>query len=190
MKSTTFVMNFVMLAIFVTMVGIAATYPPQARFMPFVVGIPGIALCFLQIFLDLCSVRRRKAEPADDRSDVEKARGEMSRYAGRTIESEATAVTESAPDLSSVPPNMVGREILIWAYFLGFVGGILVFGFWMVIPVFLFLFLRNEARLPWLRALLFAAVGTTLLYLVVAKLLRVDLFGGFLTTYLLDLLAG
>lgn len=31
MKSTSFLMNFVMLAIFVTLVGIATQYPPQAR---------------------------------------------------------------------------------------------------------------------------------------------------------------
>ena len=35
-------MTFVMLAIFVVMVGIATTYPEGARFMPFVVGIPAI----------------------------------------------------------------------------------------------------------------------------------------------------
>ncbi len=42
----------IMLLIFATMVGIATQYPADARFMPFVVGIPGIALCLLQLALD------------------------------------------------------------------------------------------------------------------------------------------
>jgi glucose-6-phosphate-specific signal transduction histidine kinase len=35
-------MSLVMLSIFGIMVGMATQYPPQARFMPFIVGIPGI----------------------------------------------------------------------------------------------------------------------------------------------------
>lgn len=45
-------MTVVMLAIFLTMVTIAWQYPPDARFMPWVVGIPAIALCLVQIVLD------------------------------------------------------------------------------------------------------------------------------------------
>ncbi len=45
MHSGKIAMNLVMLAIFVVMVGIALQYPPQARFMPLVIGLPAIALC-------------------------------------------------------------------------------------------------------------------------------------------------
>ena len=45
-------MTLVMLAIFVAMVAIAWQYPPDARFMPWVIGIPAIALCLLEIALD------------------------------------------------------------------------------------------------------------------------------------------
>lgn len=45
-------MTVLMLAIFVAMVAIAWHYPADARFMPWVVGIPAIALCLLQIALD------------------------------------------------------------------------------------------------------------------------------------------
>jgi Tripartite tricarboxylate transporter TctB family len=54
----------VMLAIFAGMVAIASTYPPQARFMPYVVGIPGILLCAIQLILDLRESRR--AAPAGE----------------------------------------------------------------------------------------------------------------------------
>ena len=45
MKSANSVMTIVMLAIFVTMVAVSSSYPEGARFMPFVIGIPGIVLC-------------------------------------------------------------------------------------------------------------------------------------------------
>ena len=81
---------------------------------------------------------------------------------------------------------MVRREIILWSYFLGLIGGILLFGFWPTIPVFLLLFLRFEAELTWLKAVLVAAVGFTVLYLAVAKGLRVELHQGFITSYLID----
>ena len=42
----------IMLLIFATMVAMAFQFPAGARFMPFVVGFPGIALCMLQLCLD------------------------------------------------------------------------------------------------------------------------------------------
>ena len=46
------VMTLAMLGIFVVLVFIASGYPPNARFMPFVVGVPAIGLCILQLVLD------------------------------------------------------------------------------------------------------------------------------------------
>ena len=60
------VMTILMLTIFVVMVGISSTYPEGARFMTFVVGIPAIAICLLQLALDL--YRRRAVESEDSRS--------------------------------------------------------------------------------------------------------------------------
>ena len=170
MKSTSFVMNFVMLAIFVTFVTIASQYPPQARFMPFVVGIPSIGLCLLQIFLDIRASRRKVVEVEDSRSEATAAPG-----------------IPEVMDASSIPPGMVGREILMWTYFLGFIASVLVFGFWFTIPVFLVTFLHFEAKLTWLKAVLTGVIATGILYLAVAKGLRVDLHPGFVTEYLFDL---
>lgn len=61
MNGGNLVMTVVMLAIFVVMVGIASQYPPDARFMPLVVGIPAIALCLLQLALDVRGLLRVKA---------------------------------------------------------------------------------------------------------------------------------
>jgi hypothetical protein len=54
--------TLVMLAILVAMVGMAAQYPPDARFMPWVVGIPAIALCLLQLGRELGAARRAAGE--------------------------------------------------------------------------------------------------------------------------------
>jgi hypothetical protein len=187
MKSTSFVMNFVMLAIFVTLVTIAYHYPPQARFMPLVVGIPAIALCVLQIVLDIRAARRPVDEEEDTRSDVQKAQDEVSRYAGRKVESEATQDEEIPvlPD-AGIPPNMVHREVTLWAYFLTFIASILLFGFWFSIPIFLITFLRFEAQLSWKNAVITGAIGAGILYLGVVKGLRVELHPGFITSYLFD----
>jgi hypothetical protein len=178
-------MNFVMLAIFVTFVAIAAQYPPQARFMPFVVGFPAIGLCILQIFLDLRAMRRNAIEEKDTRSDLEKTQVEVSRYAGRQVESEATEEEGEIPEAieASIPPNSVHREVTLWAYFISLVVGILLFGFWISIPIFLLIHLHFEAKLSWIRALLTALIATGILYLAVAKGLRADLHPGFVISY-------
>ena len=187
MKSTAFIMNFVMLAIFVTMVGVAAGYPPQARFMPFVVGIPAIALCILQIFLDLRTFRRNAAEAKH--APAKEVEASPLAIEGGLAEAAAAAQSEaSAINTTSVPPGMWRRELVLWGYFLGLIGGILVFGFWPTIPVFLLLFLHFEAELKWPKAFLVAAIGFTILYLGVAKGLRVELHQGFLTSYIIDTL--
>ncbi len=59
--------TLVMLAILVAMVGMAAQYPPDARFMPWVVGIPAIALCLLQLGRDLRAARRAAGDAQGER---------------------------------------------------------------------------------------------------------------------------
>jgi hypothetical protein len=47
-----------MLAIFAGMVAMAFGYPPDGRFLPFVIGIPGTVLCVIQLALDIAESRR------------------------------------------------------------------------------------------------------------------------------------
>ena len=149
MNSGKIFMSVVMLAIFVVMVGIASQYPPQARFMPLVIGIPGIALCLFQLFLEFRASRRM-------------------------VESEPIKAGETR------------REIVLWAYFIGLVGGLVLFGFWLTIPVFLAVFLRCYAEESWRFSLALSAAATALLFLVFHKGLGIVLHGGFITEYLLD----
>lgn len=145
-------MTGMMLAIFVAMVGIALQYPPDARFMPLVVGIPAIALCLLQLGL------------------------EFRDSAG------SEAPSEGAIELR--------RELVMWAYFVALVAGILVFGFLLTIPVFVFVFLRHWAQASWRFALGLTAAASLVLYLVFVQGLGVVLHPGFATEYLLERLSG
>ncbi len=180
-------MTFVMLAIFVVMVGIATTYPEGARFMPFVVGIPAILLCLLQIALDVRAANEA-AGPRDRRSEMEIAEERMSQMTGRAMTFEAAHM---APQVT-VSENPTGiaesREFIIWGYILALVAGILFFGYAPTIPIFILLFLRWEAKCSWPKAALYAGIGSSLLLFVFTYVLKFQLHKGFLTERLLDFL--
>jgi hypothetical protein len=151
MNGGKFVMTAVMLSVFVVMVGIATQYPPDARFMPFVAGIPAIALCLLQLALDFRDSPRVKA-----------------------------------PALADGGGSTPRREIIMWGYFIGVIGGVLLFGFLLTIPVFVVVFLRHWARASWRFALGLTAAASVILYLVFVQGLGVALHPGFVTEILLD----
>lgn len=180
-------MTLVMLAIFVVMVGVATTYPAGARFMPFVVGIPAILLCLLQIMLDVRAANEAAA-PRDNRNELEIAQERMSQMTGRAMTFEAA---QMAPEVT-VSENPTGiaqsREFIIWGYVLALVAGILFFGYAASIPVFILLFLRWEAKCSWLKAALYAGVGASTLLFIFTYVLKFQLHKGFLTERLLDFL--
>jgi hypothetical protein len=152
----------VMLAIFVTMVAVAATYSEKARFMPFVVGIPGIGLCLLQLAMELRGARR--ARP--DRDEVR-----------------AFISLEAPGDMS------VASEIRTWAYFVAYIGGVLLFGFHVAVPILVATYLYLEAKLSALAAGLAAAAFTLAVYLMFERLLEFRLHEGMLTERLIDAFA-
>ncbi len=184
-------MTLVMLVIFVTMVWIAAGYPEGARFMPFVVGLPAIGLCLLQLVLD-ARERRRTAERLDAQGRFAKAEASVSRMVGRPVEFEVAhaplPVVESEPEMA--PREMVRRELILWDWFLAFIAGILLFGFWATIPVFLVAFLRVQARASWASALLLGLGATAVLVGTFEFAFRLDVHPGFLTEYLRERLGG
>lgn len=53
----------IMLAIFAGMVGYAATFPPEARTLPWIIGIPGLALSAAQFVIELRTPSDRTTEP-------------------------------------------------------------------------------------------------------------------------------
>lgn len=191
MKGSKYAMTLVMLVIFVVMVGVAYQYPPESRFMPWLVGIPAIALCLLQLFLDFrAAPRAAQATPKDTRSEIEKAQEEISRIAGRRIDFEVAH--EKLPTIETAvdPAEVRRRELIVWGYFLGLVGGVVLFGFLLTIPVFIVVFLRQWARTRLAFALGLAAIACVVLYLVFVEGLRVTLHPGLITAYVLERLGG
>jgi hypothetical protein len=151
-----FAFTLIMLAILAGMALVAAQYPPDSRFMPWVVGIPAIALCLLQLGMDLRAARR------SGRAELRSAAEEVD------------------------PPGTFRREAAMWGFFLGLVAGILLFGFLAAVPVFVLLFLRTWARASWPLALGLVAAASVVLYLVFVQGLNVALHQGFVTQYVLD----
>lgn len=71
------IVSGVMLSVFAGMVGLALTYPPQARFLPLVIGVPGLVLCLTQFALDLFGRREPAAEREKHRSGPDVIRREV-----------------------------------------------------------------------------------------------------------------
>jgi hypothetical protein len=177
-------MTLLMLAIFTGMVGIATTYPPGARFMTFVIGIPAIALCLLQLGLDL--YRGRRPATVDTRTDLEKAQDRVSRVAGRQVRFEMPSDNALFTETDLDAKVRLRRELVAWGYFLGLVAGVLLFGFRFTVPIFLVSFLRFQAGASWRSALLYGGIGALVMYVLFEKVLRVTLHSGFLTDLILD----
>lgn len=148
-----------MLAIFVGMVGVASAYPPGARFMPYVIGIPAIGLCLLQLLADLR--RARRPSPA--------------------------ATPELIED--DEQPVEVAAELKTWAYFLLFVGGVLSLGFLICIPFLVTIYLVREAQVRPTYALMSGLGFAVAVHLMFERLLTFRLHEGFVTQWVLDRLA-
>lgn len=187
-KYSNSVMTVVMLAIFVAFVATASKYPADARFMPFVVGIPAIAILLLQLVLDARDRRKVKA-PADARSELEKGEEEVSRIVGHRVDFEVAH--EHLPQMAEMSPQERSRrERIIWAYVVAFILGIVLFGFNVAIPVFLVSFLRFYGEVSWRNALLSGCAGALLIWLIFERLLGMQLHDGLITEYVLDWISG
>jgi hypothetical protein len=174
-------MTLLLLAIFTTMVAISSRYPPGARFMTFVIGFPGIAICVLQLFLD--ARERRLSKIADERSDLEKAEEKLSSLVGHKVHFDVGHLL--LPEAELDPREQVRREFIAWGYFLGFIAGIILFGFHIAVPVFLIAFLRLRAKASWRMTLGLTAGACVILFVAFEKVLRVSLHTGFITDYFL-----
>lgn len=166
-----------MFLFFVIAVSIALTYPSQARFMPLVVGIPGIALTLFELARE---IRRslhddRKAHPVDAGESVIELPDEVSRLIGQ----ESVVVQAEAPKLSAAEEQK--REWILLTYFTVLMTSLLFLGFWISVPVFVIVFLREREKASWLVSLLSAAATLGVLYFIFYRTLGIDLHPGFLT---------
>jgi len=182
MKTSNPLMTVVMLAIFVVMVGIASGYPAGARFMTFVVGIPAIALCLLQLGLDIY----RLVRAAGGSSDFAPAPTSPAVGVPFDAARESLAFTEIPLDRRKT----VRRELIVWGYFLALIATILLFGFRIAVPLFLVGFLHFQAKATWRNALVLGIGASAILLFLFEKGLGASLHAGFITEYLLSLREG
>ncbi len=148
-------MSLAMLVIFLAMVGIASSYPPEARLLPFVIGIPGVVLCLVQVILEMLAVKRAgggETRPPGDEEAEARPRG------GAAIR----------------------RELSLLAYLVALVLAVLLFGFWLAIPVLVIVFLRGYEGESWRLTLGLTAGAWGILYLIFDRVLKIFLFKGFL----------
>jgi hypothetical protein len=164
-------LTVIMLVIFASMVGISFGFPAKARFMPLVVGLPGIVFCLIQLVMDFRSQRAGAATPVHH----------VSLPAG--VSADADIALES--ELPEFGPHTVRTEITTWIYFISFIAGLLLFGFYVAVPVMLLTFLRTQAEASWKFSVGMAAATTLALYLMFDALLGIQLFAGFATPWIL-----
>lgn len=138
----------------------ATQYNSRARLVPILVGVPTLLLIAFQMAVDHIPVLER-FRPArvqivsmDREMPSRQKKAELSR--SETLRREFTA--------------------LAWVVGLGV--ALTLFGFYVVLPLFLFSFLRFVAGLGWLRSLLLAALAAALLYLSFVQLLGVSFYPG------------
>jgi hypothetical protein len=112
----------IMLVAFATTVGLSFTYAPEARFLPLVIGIPGLLLSAIQF------VKELRDRPA--------------------------------PAVTSEEHRREGR---MFAWFIGFVGGLVLFGFLYAGPALVWAFLYFSGREKWYVALGAAAFAWVIL---------------------------
>jgi len=189
--SSNILWTLVMMSIFVVMVTIAWGYPPTARFLPFVIGIPGIVLTVLQLAIDIRDSRKVTEEaPKDTRSDFEKLQDEVSRRVEVDIDLDIAHETLQvvAADRTDSSTSRIHREIVFFGYFIGLVAGVLLFGFWLTIPVFLVIFLRLHERENWRFVLALTGAAWLIIYSIFDRLLSITLHPGFITEYFVELL--
>jgi hypothetical protein len=187
-KYSNSLMTVAMLVIFIAFVATASGYPADARFMPFVVGIPAIVIGLLQLLLDVRE-RRKVEAPAESRSELEKAEEEVSRIVGHHVDFEVAH--EQLPHIeTSSPQQQARREFIVWGYVIAYILGVVLFGFRPAIPILLVSFLRFYAKLSWRNALLFGLAGALVIWLIFERILGMQLHDGLVTEYLMDWASG
>lgn len=162
-------LTVIMLVIFTTMVGMSLEFPAKARFMPLIVGVPGIVLCLIQLAIDLFRTPSASAN--------------ASAIQVRTPANLSSEAGQAEAELPEFGPHTVRRELVMWGYFVAFIAAILAFGFYASVPVMLVAFLRMQADASWKFSLSLAAAATIALYLMFGALLGIQLHPGFVTPW-------
>jgi hypothetical protein len=129
----------IMVVVFATAVLLSFTYAPDARFLPLVIGIPGLLLSAVQLVKEI----RDRPEPV---APIEERR----------------------------------REVRMFAWCIGFVAALVLFGFLYAGPALVAAYLYFSGREKWYMALAAAIFAWAVLYGIFEWFLGLPLFEGLL----------
>ncbi|MEE8548143.1 MAG: hypothetical protein V3S74_01550, partial [Alphaproteobacteria bacterium] len=162
-------------------------YSWPAYFLPYVIGIPGMAITGLHIFTDIGDYKKAGGA-IDPRTDFEKYIDEISKHT--TVKVDADIAKEKlevlVEDHSVMAKSRFRRESLLFSYFFFLLAVTLLFGFWIGIAIFLFAFVRFYARESLKLSVVLTASVWTVLYLLLVVVLGQILFEGFITQWVID----
>lgn len=133
----------IMVVVFATAVLLSFTYAPDARFLPLVIGIPGLLLSAAQLIKEL----------------------------------------REHPEIVIVPEER-RREARMFAWFVTFVGGLVLFGFLYAGPALVAAYLFFSGRERWYVALGAAFVTWAILYGIFERFLGLPLFDGLISQWI------
>lgn len=178
--------TMLMFSIFFVMVLLAIPYSWPANFLPFVIGFPGMALALLQICLDVRDFYAVKGQ-VDPRTDFEKYMAELSEHTGGLELDYAKEQVETiVEDHSVVAKSRNRQELILFGWFFFLLGIVLLFGYWIGTPIFLFLFLRYYSKESLKLSLMITAGVWVSMYFVLVILLEQIIFEGFVTQFIVD----
>ena len=165
-------LTIIMLLIFSVLVYLAAQWPDEARFMPFVIGIPAIFLCLLQMVLDY----RNGPAVADSQhsigDELRAAEARVSQMTGREMHFEVAHDSDLPQEEKVSEEAAARREKIVWLAFTALLVSIVLFGFPISVPLFLAAFLYWIAGLKPVRAITYALIATAFMLLVFEKVLQ------------------
>lgn len=178
--------SMLMFSIFFVMVVLAIPYAWPANFLPFVIGLPGMALTLLQITIDIRDFFAAKGQ-IDPRTDFEKYMAELSEHAGvGELDYAKEQVETLVEDHSLVAKSRNRQELILFGYFFFLLGVVLLFGYWIGTPIFLFLFLRYYAKETVKLSLMITAGVWVSMYFILVIVLEQIIFEGFITQFVFD----
>ncbi len=178
--------SILMFSIFFTMVLLARDYSWPANFLPYVVGFPGIALTLLQISIDIRDFISAEGK-IDPRTEFEKYMAEISSHTeGLELDYTKEQAEVLVQDHSMVAKTRNRQEMVLFGFFFFLLAIVLLFGFWIGTPIFLFLFLRYYSQETVKLSLMITAGVWFSMYFVLVIVLEQIIFEGHITNYIYD----
>ena len=178
--------SILMFSIFFVMVIVAWDYSWPANFLPFVIGLPGMALALLQVTIDIRDFISAKGK-IDPRTEFEIYMAQLSEHAeGVELDFVKEKVETLVEDHSLVAKSRNRQEMILFGFFFFLLGIVLLFGFWIGTPIFLFLFLRYYAKESLILSLMITAGVWSVMYFILVILLSQIIFEGYITNFIYD----